>query len=164
MILMSYFNDSIRTQEEVDKLMSELYDDKTIYGSWNFDDNPDKHQPDIHDLELVMRNYVDYIEETNNSEIYCFCISCMGSFITAPFDFEGVVHLIRVVHSFYHDYRVIYTIHRVESTLQLEFHIIPHELSTGDIYEFSEEEHCGQIMKLSDEILARRMQKETADK
>ena len=25
MILMSYFNDSIRTQEEVDKLMSELY-------------------------------------------------------------------------------------------------------------------------------------------
>ena len=53
MILMSYFNDSIRTQEEVDKLMSELYDDKTIYGSWNFDDNPDKHQPDIHDLELT---------------------------------------------------------------------------------------------------------------
>ena len=163
MILMSYFNDSIRTQEEVDKLMSELYDDKTIYGSWDFDDNPDKHQPDIHDLELVMRNYVDYIEETNSSEIYCFCISCMGSFITAPFDFEGVVHLIRVVHSFYHDYRVIYTIHRVESTLQLEFHIIPHELSTGDIYEFSED-HCGQIMKLSDEILARRMQKEAADK
>ena len=87
----------------------------------------------------------------------------MGSFITDPFDFEGVVHLIRVVRTFYHDYRVIYCIHRVESTLCLEFYIIPHELSTGDIYEFSED-HCGQIMKLSDEILARRMQKEAADK
>ena len=47
MILLSYFNDPIRTQEDVDKLMSLLYDDKTIYGSWNYDVNPDNHQPSM---------------------------------------------------------------------------------------------------------------------
>ena len=51
----------------------------------------------------------------------------------------------------------------MKENLILKFSIIPLELSTGNIYELSDD-HCDKINKLSKEILERRMQSEATDK
>jgi len=164
MIIIPHFANSIRTQSEIDKLMSLLYNDKTIYGSWNFDVNPSHYEPDIHDLELVLRNYIDYINDNKKSEIYCFRIACIASSIKASLNLERMVHPIRIVYMHYRNFRVIYCIYRKGSYLILEFYIIPYELSTGDICKFYTDREWGEMLKISDRIFENQIKKRSEDK